>query len=39
MTKQAAAKTVTALEERGYLARAPDPGDASASTSPHMGAR
>ncbi|GLY32177.1 MarR family transcriptional regulator [Kineosporia sp. NBRC 101731] len=27
VTKQAAAKTVTALEERGYVAREPDPDD------------
>ncbi|MCS7476697.1 MarR family winged helix-turn-helix transcriptional regulator [Umezawaea endophytica] len=27
VTKQAAAKTITALEERGYVAREPDPAD------------
>jgi DNA-binding MarR family transcriptional regulator len=27
VTKQAAAKTVAALEERGYVAREPDPAD------------
>jgi DNA-binding MarR family transcriptional regulator len=28
VSKQAAAKTIAALEQRGYVTRAPDPGDA-----------